>query len=143
MNSKVDFAAGGLVIHKKRILLVRNRLTEEYKNAYASGFWGFPKGHLDEGESPIEAAEREVFEETGFLVKSSNKKPINESKYRIKKGGVEVQKTVWLYEMEVKDSFYKEPDEEIEEVALVDYDKAFELLDYKEDKKILKYVFKR
>ena len=45
--------------------------------------------------------------------------------------------------MEVKDSFYKEPDEEIEEVALVDYDKAFELLDYKEDKKILKYVFKR
>ena len=78
MNSKVDFAAGGIVIHKKRILLVRNRLTEEYKNDYASGFWGFPKGHLDEGESPIEAAEREVFEETGFLVKSTNKKPITE-----------------------------------------------------------------
>ena len=35
MNSKVDFAAGGIVIHKKCILLVRNRLTEEYKNDYA------------------------------------------------------------------------------------------------------------
>ena len=125
------------------IFLFQMALALQRRLGISMGFWGFPKGHLDEGESPIEAAEREVFEETGFLVKSTNKKPITESKYRIKKGGVEVQKTVWLYEMEVKDSFYKEPDEEIEEVALVDYDKAFELLDYKEDKKILKYVFKR
>lgn len=28
--------------------------------------WGFPKGHLDEGESPLEAARREVAEETGL-----------------------------------------------------------------------------
>src|SRR2546426_12793651 len=28
--------------------------------------WGFPKGHLDDGESPAEAALRETAEETGL-----------------------------------------------------------------------------
>ena len=34
-------------------------------------------------------------------------------------------------------------DEEIEEVALVDYETALNLLTHKEDKKILKYVFNK
>lgn len=29
--------------------------------------WGFPKGHLHDGESPLEAARREVGEETGLV----------------------------------------------------------------------------
>ena len=28
--------------------------------------WGFPKGKLEEGESDIDAAVRELYEETGF-----------------------------------------------------------------------------
>ena len=31
-----------------------------------SGEWGFPKGHLEEGETELEAAKRELFEETGL-----------------------------------------------------------------------------
>lgn len=30
------------------------------------GNWGFPKGHIDEGESPDVAARREILEETGL-----------------------------------------------------------------------------
>lgn len=30
------------------------------------GNWGFPKGHLDQGEGPEEAARREIGEETGL-----------------------------------------------------------------------------
>ena len=69
MGSKVDFAAGGIVLIDNKVLLVKNRLRKEYKEYYDSGFWGFPKGHMEEGESPLNAAEREVFEETGFKVK--------------------------------------------------------------------------
>ena len=32
----------------------------------ASTTWGFPKGKLEEGENDVDAAVREVFEETGF-----------------------------------------------------------------------------
>ena len=49
MNSKVDFAAGGIVLIDNKVLLVKNRLRKEYKEYYDSGFWGFPKGHMEEG----------------------------------------------------------------------------------------------
>ena len=143
MNSEVDFAAGGIVLIDDKILLVKNRLSEEYAGDYDSAFLGYPKGHLDDEETPIKAAEREVYEETGFKVSAVGKKPIAESRYEIKKDGKPVKKTVWFYEMNVVESFSKEPDDEIEEIAIVPFEEAFELLAYEEDKKILKYVFNR
>ena len=142
MGSKVDFAAGGIVLIDNKVLLVKNRLRKEYKEYYDSGFWGFPKGHMEEGESPLNAAEREVFEETGFKVKCISEKPIAESRYTIEYGET-IEKTVWFYEMEVIEEFVKEPDEEIEEIAIVSQEKGLELLTYDEDKKILKYVFNK
>ena len=46
-----------------------------------NGFWGFPKGHVEEGETEPETAVREVFEETGLWVEST----IRASKNRTKK----------------------------------------------------------
>lgn len=36
------------------------------------GHWGFPKGHVEEGESEQEAAKREVLEETGLDIDLNN-----------------------------------------------------------------------
>ena len=143
MNSEVDFAAGGIVLINNKILLVKNKLSDEYKNDYTSGFWGYPKGHLDEKETPIKAAEREVFEETGFKVTSVGTKPLAESKYEIRKDGKAIQKTVWLFEMKIVESYKKEPDEEIEEIAIVTFEEALHILTYEEDKKVLRYVFNK
>ena len=54
-----------------------------------------------------------------------------------------VKKTVWFFKMHVVKAFDSEPDDEIEEVALVGYETALKLLTHDEDKKILKYVFNR
>jgi 8-oxo-dGTP pyrophosphatase MutT (NUDIX family) len=56
-----ETSAGGVVFRRgadgaARFLLIR----DSYKN------WGFPKGHLEPGEPPAEAARREVAEETGL-----------------------------------------------------------------------------
>lgn len=56
-----ETSAGGVVFRRgpdglPRFLLIR----DSYQN------WGFPKGHLELGEPPAEAARREVREETGL-----------------------------------------------------------------------------
>ena len=42
-------------------------------------FWEFPKGHLEPGESPADAAVREVYEETGYRV--GNLRPAGTLRY--------------------------------------------------------------
>ena len=54
-----------------------------------------------------------------------------------------INKTVWFYEMEVIKAFDKEPDNEIDELAVLGYEDALKLLTFEEDKKILKYVFNK
>ena len=55
-----ETSAGGVVFRREagvaHFLLIR----DSYRN------WGFPKGHLEPGEPPAEAARREVTEETGL-----------------------------------------------------------------------------
>ena len=140
MNSKVDFAAGGIVFYNNMIVLVKNRRDEGGNDR---SFWGYPKGHLEDGEKPSEAALREVYEETGFKVELCIETPIAESRYQIDLENTVVNKTVWFYEMKVIKAFEKEPDDEIAELSVVTYEKALELLTFDEDKKILKYVFNR
>lgn len=46
----------------------------------SGGFWEFPKGHMNEGETQLEAAERELREETGLkLVYVLHKEPLIEA----------------------------------------------------------------
>ncbi len=61
VRAQRETSAGGVVFRRGpdgqvRFLLIR----DAYKN------WGFPKGHLEVGEPPADAARREVAEETGL-----------------------------------------------------------------------------
>jgi 8-oxo-dGTP pyrophosphatase MutT (NUDIX family) len=59
-RAQKEISAGGVVTRREggvaRYLLIH----DGHRN------WGFPKGHLDGGESPESAARREVEEETGL-----------------------------------------------------------------------------
>ncbi|MGD9101718.1 MAG: NUDIX domain-containing protein [Anaerolineae bacterium] len=50
-------AAGGVVVHQGKVLLLDRPSRDEVR---------LPKGHIEEGESPAEAALREVREEAGY-----------------------------------------------------------------------------
>lgn len=58
---KICYTAGGMLIHDGKALLVKHKKL---------GIWLNPGGHIDDGELPHEAAEREFFEETGVKVKA-------------------------------------------------------------------------
>ena len=55
------------------VMLTRNNSLLLVKRKYSpdAGYWAIPGGHLDLGERVEIAAEREAYEETGFIVKVS------------------------------------------------------------------------
>jgi ADP-ribose pyrophosphatase len=62
--------ASGLVVKDDKVLLIFHPYIKR---------WFQPGGHIDEGESPVEAAIREVYEETGYVCEldSVNQNPID------------------------------------------------------------------
>lgn len=100
-----------------------------------SNQWQFPQGGIDKGESPIEAAKREIFEEVG--IKPSKIKVLGKIKdwvkYKIpkelakksfKKKGIVGQKQKWFIfkiKSEACISFVNDPDNEFDDFAWVSY----------------------
>jgi len=60
LKARLETSAGGVVVHRRGEDLVYLLIRDSYGN------WGFPKGHLETGERPEDAAVREVREETGL-----------------------------------------------------------------------------
>ncbi len=61
---------------------------------HAKGHWAFPKGHCEAGESPLETAQRELFEETHLEVAQLlSQAPLDEA-YQFMRDGTLVEKKV-------------------------------------------------
>jgi ADP-ribose pyrophosphatase YjhB (NUDIX family) len=56
IRGNVTVSAGGIVLNQQGMVLVVNQQGTS---------WSLPKGHIDPGEDPIEAAIREITEESG------------------------------------------------------------------------------
>ncbi len=119
----------GAVIYReeegeKKFLLIRNR---------RSAHWGFPKGHIEPGETKEETAVREVLEETGINIEII---PgfIKNSEYSIQ-GKIEKSVSIFLARTVQKD--YKLQEEEIEECGWYNFSDSLKVLNYENDKYIL------
>ena len=66
MSSKREVSAGGVVVHEGQVLVI----VPTRRAADGSHVLGLPKGHLDEGETLVQAAAREVREETGVTARA-------------------------------------------------------------------------
>lgn len=69
---------------------------------YGGGNWGFPKGHVEAGETDVEAAQREVEEETGIARAAQRLLPgfEDDTDYRFRRGHTLVEKDVRFYLIE-------------------------------------------
>lgn len=69
---------------------------------YGGGNWGFPKGHVEAGETDMQAAQREVAEETGIPI---DRQRIlegfeDDTDYRFRRGHTLVEKDVRFFLLE-------------------------------------------
>lgn len=69
---------------------------------YGGGNWGFPKGHVEAGETDLQAAQREVMEETGIPIDAQRLLDgfEDDTDYRFRRGSTLVEKDVIFFLLE-------------------------------------------
>lgn len=127
MDLKKEKSCGCIIIKNNKALLIYEKIGK---------FWGFPKGHMEEGESEIQTALREVKEEVGLDVKidESKKYVIN---YTINN---EIEKTTILYIATPLNENIEIQESEIENIKWCDFDEVLDVLTYDNWKEMFKKV---
>ena len=122
-NLKKEKACGCIIIDNGKVLLVEQN----------SGFWGFPKGHVEDGETEVETAIREVKEETNIdvLIPNENQRYVQE--YIVKE---EIFKQVVLFMAKKISNNEKAQECEIKNIKWFNFKDAIETITYDDTKNL-------
>lgn len=107
-----------------------------------SGNWSFPKGHIEKGESAIDAARRELWEETGISeCDIKDEKTLFYEAYVFTREGIEVPKENTFFVGFLPSELPVVPQEkEIAGYKYATLDEAIETFTYPEPKRVLEEV---
>ncbi len=130
-----EVSAGGLVIDSsgtKGLLIGRIDLKDASRERL---LWSLPKGHIEEGESPEQAALREVAEETG--IESEIARSLGVIDFWFMAGGKRIHKTVHHYLFRETGGLLAPQVSEVDEVAWFPLGEIIEKLAYPDEKKLI------
>lgn len=100
------------------------------------GYWGLPKGHAENAETDLEAATRELFEETGLRIVGLLTHDIFKETYTYRKGSALIHKQVIYFLAKVEGEVLLQP-EEIQAHKWVKLLKGAEYVTYPATKRVL------
>lgn len=129
MELKKEISCGCIIIKNDKVLLVY----EKNRN-----FWGFPKGHMEDGESEIQTALREVKEEVGLDVQIDISKRYTLN-YIINN---EIDKTSIFYIATPINENIVMQESEIENIKWCNFDEALNTLTFDNWKEMFKTVIR-
>ena len=113
-----EFSAGGVVVRGDQIVAI----VPTRRAADGSRVLALPKGHVDPGETPIQAAVREVREETGIVAEPVCE--LGESRYWYRRDGRTIGKAVSFFLFNYLSGDTADHDDEVEEVRWIDIRQA-------------------
>jgi 8-oxo-dGTP pyrophosphatase MutT (NUDIX family) len=104
-----ELSAGGVVVRDDQVVVI----VPTRRASDGSRVLALPKGHIDPGESTLDAAQREVREETGVLAEPVHE--LGEARYWYRRDGQTIPKSVSFYLFSYVDGDTADHDDEVEE----------------------------
>lgn len=132
MSGDVIRAAGGVLWRATKRSEIEIEIALIHRPRYDD--WSIPKGKLSPGESEIEGAVREVFEETGYRVKIG--RPLGKVRYMKMSSGKMRPKIVRYWAMEADGGGFS-PNREVDELRWLNLNDAQALLTHDHDRDVL------
>ncbi len=124
MSSEQELSAGGVVVRgEQAIVIVPTR-----RGAQGQRVLGLPKGHVDPGETPEQAATREVREEAG--VEADLVEKLGDVRYFYQRDGKRIFKRVRFFLFAYRSGDPADHDDEVEEARWMDLAEAADALSY-------------
>jgi len=130
-----EVSAGGLVIDSSGTQGLLIGRIDQKDNARARLLWSLPKGHIEIGETPEQAALREVMEETG--IESEISRSLGIIDFWFMAGGKRIHKTVHHYLFREVGGVLTPQVTEVDEVSWFPLREIIDRLAYPDEKKLI------
>src|SRR6185437_12556578 len=126
-----EFSAGGVVVRGEEVVVI----VPTRRAADGSRVLALPKGHVDPGETPVQAAQREVREETGILAEPVRE--LGETRYWYRRAGRTIGKEVQFFLFRHTGGDVADHDDEVEEVRWIPLEQAVRELSHAAEREIV------
>jgi 8-oxo-dGTP pyrophosphatase MutT (NUDIX family) len=132
-----EFSAGGVVVRGNEVIVI----VPVKRAADGARVTGLPKGHLDGDETPEQAAQREIAEETG--VEADLIEELGDVRYRYERHRRRIDKVVRFYLFRYRSGDVADHDHEIEEARWVPLEQAADELTYTGERDMVRRALSR
>lgn len=127
----IEFSAGGVVVRDRDVIVI----VPVRRDARGNRVVALPKGHADGGETPAQAAAREVREETGVSAELVDK--LGHTEYSYERRGRRIAKKVSFFLFEYRSGELEDHDDEIEEAFWMPLEEAARALSFEGERRMV------
>jgi 8-oxo-dGTP pyrophosphatase MutT (NUDIX family) len=131
-GTSTEVSAGGVVLRDGSVAVI----VPTRRAASGHKVLALPKGHVDPGETPAQAAQREVREEAG--VETELVGELGEVRYWYQRNGRKIAKLVTFFLFEYRSGDVADHDNEVEEARWMPIDEAETALTYKGEREMVR-----
>lgn len=134
-KTKEEFSCGLILLHE-----LKSKLQVLLVEAHHGGI-GFPKGHVEAGETFLDTALRESYEEVGVIPDCVLEDPYFTETYLIQRPHEYIKKTVYYFLASTSDKIVSVQESELKSAEWVSVDKAFKKINHQSTRDILQQAF--